>query len=192
MTYPLVSCRLVEPDRVDRLVVDVVRLQPDINKGAKELGARLLHLSDLIQRHYVAVCNRFQITLTGHSVLTTLRRHHPRELTLVDINRDALVTSGGITFVIRRLEEQGRVQRRRHPDDARSLLIRLTPGGLRTANRVIAAMADADAAIAGALARGDRKALVMHLRNLEREVECVDKGTQTTREKRRIVRNQVG
>jgi DNA-binding MarR family transcriptional regulator len=158
---------------VTRLVADVTRLQPDIDESAKSLGARLLHLSDLVERHYGTVCEQFGVSLSGHSVLTTLRRHAPRELTLTEINRDALVTSGGMTFVARQLEKQGLVARRPNPNDRRSSLLRLTSKGRGVANRVIATVAEVDSAIATHIARCDREAALKVLKDLQEGVESV-------------------
>ena len=158
-------------DRVDRLVADVTRLQPAIDYESKALGARLLHLSHLVEQHYTIVCDQFGISLAGHSVLTTLRRHAPRELTPTEINRDALVTTGGMTFVAGQLLKQGLVARRPNPDDHRSALLRLTPKGRRVADRVIAAVADADAAIARHMAQHDRRGTELVLRILQEGVE---------------------
>jgi DNA-binding MarR family transcriptional regulator len=158
-------------DRVARLVADVIRLQPEIDESAKSLGARLLHLSDLVERHYGTVCDQYGVSLTGHSVLTTLRRHAPRELTLTEINQDALVTSGGMTFVARQLERQGLVTRRPNPDDRRSFLLRLTSKGRGLADLVIAAVAEADFEIARQIARPDRKAAQNLLKGLQNGVE---------------------
>jgi DNA-binding MarR family transcriptional regulator len=163
----------MEPDRVSRLVADVSLLHTGIDHTSKALGARLLHLSDLVQRHYSAVCSQFGVSLTGHSVLTTLRRHAPRQLTLSEINRDALVTSGGMTFVVRQLEKQGLVLRRPHPDDRRASLLRLSPKGRRVADRIIVAVAAADTSIARELGKIDSAAAEHLLRELQRSVESV-------------------
>jgi DNA-binding MarR family transcriptional regulator len=160
-------------DRVSRLVADVTRLQPEIDEGTKSLGARLLHLSDLVERHYGTVCEQFGVSLSGHSVLTTLRRHAPHELTLTEINRDALVTSGGMTFVARQLERQGLVARRPNPDDRRSFLLRLTREGHRVADRVIAAVAETDALITTHIAVRDRKVALQVLKDFQEGVESL-------------------
>jgi DNA-binding MarR family transcriptional regulator len=135
------------------------------------VGALLLHLSDLVERHYAAVCGDLGVSLTGHSVLTTLRRHAPEELTLVDVNREALVTSGGLTFVVRQLESQGLLSRRTNPDDRRSVLLKLTPKGRKVADNIIAAVAETDQRIAAHIDRKDRGSAEALLRQIELAVE---------------------
>jgi len=68
-------------DRVDRLVADIKRLRPDIDPRLKAVSARLLHLSDLVQRYYGGISERFDVSLSGLAVMTTLARQAPRELT---------------------------------------------------------------------------------------------------------------
>jgi DNA-binding MarR family transcriptional regulator len=92
---------------------------------------------------------------------------------LTEINRDALVTSGGMTFVARHLEKQGLVARRPNPADARSSLLRLTSKGKDVADRVIAAVAEADSAIARQMARNRRQTAVGVLKDLQDGVEAV-------------------
>ena len=145
----------MEDDRVDRLVEDFKRLRPDIDPRNKAVAARLLHLSDIVQRYYAAVGERFDLSLSGLGVLTALARSAPRKLTLAELNRDILVTSGGITFLAARLEQQGLVTKRPHPSDGRAVLVHLTPRGRRVADQVIDAIALADAAALAHLSVGD-------------------------------------
>jgi hypothetical protein len=84
----------VEQDRVARLVEDFKRIRPNVNLENKAVAARLLHVSDIVQRYYGAVCDRFEMSLSGLGVLTALARSAPNELTLSELNRDILVTSG--------------------------------------------------------------------------------------------------
>ncbi|TFH59113.1 MAG: MarR family transcriptional regulator [Gemmatimonadales bacterium] len=46
-----------------------------------------------------------------------------------EIQRKLLVSSGGMTYLIDRLEERGHVERRRAPEDRRSVYAALTPEG---------------------------------------------------------------
>lgn len=48
------------------------------------------------------------------------------------------VTSGAVTALADRLERAGHLERRPNPEDRRSLVLRLTPSGLREATRHVA------------------------------------------------------
>jgi DNA-binding MarR family transcriptional regulator len=93
---------------------------------------------------------------------------------LTEINEDALITSGGMTFVVRQLEGQGLIARRGHPKDGRSFLLRLTPKGRRLADRMIRAVADADAVLAAHLGRRDSQVAIALLGRLEEGVGLSD------------------
>ena len=161
----------MEVDRVDRLVADLERLRPEIDLRLKAVAARLLHLSNLVQRYYSDIAERFDVSLSGLAVLTTLARQAPRELTLTEINREMLVTSGGITFVVSRLEKQGLLARQAHPSDGRAVLVRLTPRGRRLAGRLIEAVAEADAEAFAHLDDADRDTTEQLLRLVQAGIE---------------------
>ena len=135
----------MEHDCVVRLVEDFKRIRPNLNHENKAVGARLLYVSDIVQRYYGAVCDRFEVSLSGLGVLTALARSAPNELTLSELNRDILVTSGGITFVVAQLEKRRLVARRSHPSDGRAVLVQLTPRGRKVADQLIDAIVQADA-----------------------------------------------
>ena len=161
----------MEEDRVDRLVEDFKSLRPDIDPRNKAVAARLLHLSDLVQRYYGAIGERFDVSLSGFGVLTALARSAPRELTLAEVNRDILVTSGGITFLAARLEKQGLVTKRPHPSDGRAVLIKLTRRGRQVADQLIDAVALADVAALAHLSIGDLRTADELLMRLQAGIE---------------------
>lgn len=158
-------------DRVERLVEDLGRLHPDISVAHKEVAARLLRLSDVVERYYDSICERFDVSLSGMGVLTALARSAPRELTLAELNRDILVTSGGITFVAARLERQGLLSKRSNPADGRAVLVQLTRKGRKVANELIDAIAHADTAALGAFDANELSAINSVLTSLQNRFE---------------------
>lgn len=73
------------------------------------------------------------------SVIVTLRRSgKPYELKPGDLLSVSLLTSGAITNRIDRVEEMGLVTRLRDPNDRRGVIVRLTPEGVRLAEKAIA------------------------------------------------------
>ena len=162
----------MEDDRVERLVEDFKRLRPDIDPGKKVVAARLLHVSDLVERYYGAIGERFGLSLSGLGILTALARSAPRELTLTELNRDILVTSAGITFLAARLEKQGLLTKRPHPSDGRAVLVRLTRSGRKVADQLIQAIAVADTAALDHLGDGDLATADELLLRLQRGFEA--------------------
>lgn len=142
-------------------------MRPDFNSANKEVAARLLHLSDLVGRYYGSIGDRFGVSLSGMSVMTALARSAPRELTLSELNRDILVTSGGITFVAARLEGLGFLTKRSNPADGRAVLVQLTENGRLAADELITEIARADSIALGAFDSEDLSAINSLLRALE-------------------------
>lgn len=65
-------------------------------------------------------------------VLATLvRSGPPYELTPTALYRSTMMSSGGMTARLDKLEKAGHIERRSHPDDRRALFVCLTPSGLK-------------------------------------------------------------
>lgn len=71
-------------------------------------------------------------------VLAALRtRPAPHQLTPTELYRSLLLSSGGLTKILYRLEEAGWIDRPANPTDGRSRLVRLTRKGKAQVERVI-------------------------------------------------------
>jgi DNA-binding MarR family transcriptional regulator len=62
-----------------------------------------------------------------------------------------MVTSGGLSLMLDRLERAGLVRRRPHPEDRRSVLVALTADGLRTIDAAMTAHAAVEQQIVAGL-----------------------------------------
>lgn len=79
-------------------------------------------------------------------VLATLLRSGPaHELSPSALNRWLMISGGGLTKRMTRLEERGLITRRLDPDDRRSLLVALTEAGKELAERAVLAHSAATA-----------------------------------------------
>jgi MarR family 2-MHQ and catechol resistance regulon transcriptional repressor len=70
---------------------------------------------------------RHDLTGAEFGVLEAL--HHKGPMLLSEVQRRILVSSGGITYLVDRLEKRGLVERRDCPGDRRARLAALTPAG---------------------------------------------------------------
>lgn len=84
-----------------------------------------------IIEEFTAIFIRFpsveRLSLTTHSVLHTLSRKGPMRLT--ELTATEPMTQPAITQMVRRLEEDGLLERRADPRDARAVLVQLTSRG---------------------------------------------------------------
>lgn len=97
----------------------------------------LVHLlSNRITRaFYSEIEARFGVSLPEWRVLMTLARYP--ELTAVEITIRWSMDKMTISRAIRRLEDAGRVRRKRHPEDRRSFTVTLTDEGRAFYERVL-------------------------------------------------------
>jgi DNA-binding MarR family transcriptional regulator len=92
---------------------------------------RLARLAVLIESFQHEVLEPFELTTGDYGVLAALRRAGaPYELTPSKLYSRLERSSGGMTKILKRLEDQGLVKRSPDPDDGRGSLVSLTKQGL--------------------------------------------------------------
>ena len=77
---------------------------------------------------------RHDLTLAEFGVLEVL--FHKGPMLLGEVQRCILVSSGGITYLVDRLQRRGLVERRAHPDDHRARIAALTSEGDALVRRI--------------------------------------------------------
>ncbi|MFW0787376.1 MarR family transcriptional regulator [Gordonia sp. CPCC 206044] len=158
--------------RFDDGVADIIGgwavSRPELDVAAMEVFGRL-HRSYLLYRAEInAGFESFGINEAGFDVLACLRRAEPDyRRTAGELAKQTLVTTGGLTLRVNRLEAAGLVLRERDEHDARVVYVSLTGDGKELVDEV----ADAHFAILDRLLQGvsarDRKQLAELLYRLE-------------------------
>jgi len=93
---------------------------------------------DLLLEDLEQTLSPFGMRPADLDVLAALRvRPTPRQLTPTELYRSLLISSGGLTKILHRLEAAGWIDRPANPADGRSLLVRLTRKGKAQVERVI-------------------------------------------------------
>lgn len=152
---------------VGRIIEEWRRERPDIDMGPTAVIGRLSRASRLVEKLLRRVFVKYGLESWEFDVLATLRRSGaPYRMTMRDLLRSAMVTSGAMTNRMDQLEERGLVVRRRTSDDRRSVLAELTPTGLDLIDRVLPDHAANQEQILSALSAGEREQLVMTLYRL--------------------------
>jgi DNA-binding MarR family transcriptional regulator len=125
-------------DRIDAVAEAWDGQDPDLMGPDVELTKRLARLHVLLQDVLVARLRPYALTKAEYDILSTLRsmgrpfRLHPGELS----NR-ILMTSGGTSNVLRRLESRELITRESDAHDRRSAWVQLTPRGAELAVSVV-------------------------------------------------------
>lgn len=127
---PAPRARARARDAVDEIIDQWAKVRPELDVSAMEVLSRL-HRSFLLYRQ--GMVSRFTevgTTEPGFDVLATLRRCAPGErLSAGELARQTLVTTGGLSLRLKRLEREGFLRRERDPEDQRMVYVELTDAG---------------------------------------------------------------
>lgn len=146
-------------DQLDRILDQWRRERPEINADGMTLVPRLFRLAHFYDEAMAPVSRSFGLRAGWLDLLSSLRRiGPPYRLSAGEVARWTLLSSGGLTNRIDRMEEAGLVRRVPDPGDRRGVLIELTPKGREVTDAAIDA----------------------HLRLYERMLETLTKAEQRT------------
>jgi DNA-binding MarR family transcriptional regulator len=154
-------------DDVDRIVAQWARERPELRTEAMAVFGRIYRIARLVGDQQEAVYSGFGIGRGDFDVLATLRRAgEPFRLSPKALTTSLMLTSGGMTGRLDRLEKRGLVARSPDPTDRRGLTITLTPAGRDLVDQAVGAGLDAQRRVLERLPPEDRKALADLLRGL--------------------------
>ncbi len=135
--------------------------RPEIDPFPMALLGRLNEASLVIMRDWLTpVMARFGLQPGEFDVLATLRRSGPPyALTPTALYETTMMSSGGMTARIDRLEKAGLVERRRHPTDRRGTLVALSAKGRALIDKAYEAHVANEVALLAALSKAEQKQL---------------------------------
>ena len=119
-----------DADSIDRMNSAWRRERPDLDPTPLEVVGRVLVLARHLERRVAAALAKHDLSLGQFDILATLRRQGPNgKLTPSQLMESVMLTSGGMTSRLDRLEEAGWVRREADPDDRRGVVVALTGAG---------------------------------------------------------------
>jgi MarR family 2-MHQ and catechol resistance regulon transcriptional repressor len=135
--------------------------------------AHALKLWVVLSRAYDAVRRRVEADIASHglssgefAILEAL--YHKGPLLLGEVQRKILVSSGGVTYLVDRLEKQGLVERRECEEDRRARYAALTDAGRALMDGIFPAHARAIEAAVQGLSADDQVEAIGLLKRLGR------------------------
>ncbi len=143
-------------DAVDAILRQWARERPDLDVSPMGPIGRLKRCAALLEQALAANFARHELSVWEFDMLATLRRAGaPYCLSPTELFSTLMVTSGTMTHRLKRLEERGWIERLPNPQDARSLLVRLSADGLARVERAVETHVEAERALlAGLSAEG--------------------------------------
>lgn len=144
--------------------------------------ATALKLWVVLARAYAAVSERaardvarHELTLAEFAVMEAL--YHKGPLLLGEVQKKILVSSGGVTYLVDRLEQRGLVERQLCAEDRRARYAALTDQGKAFMDRIFPEHAACIGDVAGVLDHESQVTLTRMLRDLGRHAADDLKGT---------------
>jgi DNA-binding MarR family transcriptional regulator len=131
---------MAETDGVDRIIAQWARERPDLDTTAMAVFGRIFRLSRMAGDHVERAYADYGIGRAEFDVLATLRRSgEPYQLSPGALAESMMLSSGGTTARLDRLEKAGLVERVPSATDRRSVLVRLTGRGREIIDDAVAA-----------------------------------------------------
>lgn len=159
------------PDALDVILEQWRRERPDLDASPMGVFGRIARVYALAQRQLRLLLADYELTPATFDVLANLRRSGaPHRKTAGEIASSSLLSTGGTTFRLDRLEQRGLVRRVPAAHDKRVILVELTHDGRALIDEVMAAHLKQEAARLAQVSQQEVTELVNGLRNLERSI----------------------
>lgn len=155
-------------DRVDTIIREWHERRPNLDFSSLELVSRVIRASHFLQARLDDIAEAYGLSHTGDlDVLTDLdRAGPPYQRTPSELAESLLLTAGGMTVRLNRLQRAGLIDRLPNPRDGRGVLVRLMPLGKELAEDALATLLDTQAASLGGLQPSEQADLASLLRTL--------------------------
>lgn len=163
----------MEHDRVDALIAQWRRERPDLDPSPMAVIGRTLRVARAWSAAVEGLfAERFGLQPGWFDVLSALRRAGPPfALSPTALSDSLMITSGGTTKRLDRMEAAGLVARRPDPEDRRGILVELTQRGREIIDAAVEAhLANEERLLAG-LSPRERETLERLLRKAERGLD---------------------
>ncbi|MCD9028356.1 MarR family transcriptional regulator [Luteimonas sp. BDR2-5] len=163
-------------DDVDRFIAQRAVESPDIDTEGMAIFGRIYRIATRIAPHMDALFAHHGLERGEFDVLATLQRSGPPyRLSPTALYTSLMVSSGGLTHRLKRLEAAGLVERVPSPTDGRSLIVALTDEGQRRTRAAFEADMQLQRTWLDALPADQRRTLADLLRTLGRAIPSFDK-----------------
>lgn len=141
-----------DPDPLDRITAQWNEVRPDLDTVPMAIFGRIYRIARAVGDRMEKEYGRFGISRGEFDVLATLRRAgEPHTLSPRELSSTLLLTTGGMTGRLDKLERAGLVERSPDPHDRRGLRVTLTERGLTLLHEAVGAGLAVQKAALGAM-----------------------------------------
>ncbi len=145
-------------DRLGDMLARWESARPDLDFSALEVGNRVLRAAHFVQTRLDNIAAAYGLSHRGDlETLTELSLVGPRSPS--ELAEDLLLTSGGMTVRLNRLQAAGLVERQPNPRDGRGVLVNITAAGRELVDDALGIVLDTQSAMVATLTTSDRERL---------------------------------
>lgn len=157
----------MERDHVDTIVEEWALERPELDTSAIAVVGRVLRVARYLERKIERCLSTFGLGISEFNVLAALgRAGSPYSRSPTQLSQALLLTSGGLTKLLDRLEAAGLIQREPDPTDRRGLLVRLSPDGKARLDEAMNAHLENEERLLADISPEDREDLKRVLRTM--------------------------
>ncbi|QDQ11603.1 MarR family winged helix-turn-helix transcriptional regulator [Streptomyces spectabilis] len=139
------------PDAVDAIIEQWASVRPELETTPMEIYGRVYRVAHAVGDRVEKAYREVGTTRGEFDVIATLRRHgEPYTLSPRQLSATLMLTTGGMTGRLDKLERAGLLRRSPDPNDRRGLQVTLTDAGRELVDRAVAAGLEAQRAALGA------------------------------------------
>lgn len=156
-----------QKDQIDRIVALWQAERPELDASTTEVIGRIVRMEYFITRRVLADLARYELNVGEFDVLAALRRAgKPYQLPPHQLQGMVLISSGGLTNRLNRLETNGLIARLPDPSDRRGVLVTLTKKGLAIVDEAAEYHLAAEAEMLSPLDADERRQMAALLKKL--------------------------
>jgi DNA-binding MarR family transcriptional regulator len=127
-------------DVIDEMNAAWERELPELDPSPLEIVGRAIIIAQYLERSVNAALEPLGLSLGQFDILATLRRQGPAgKMTPTQLMKSVMLSSGGMTNRIDRLEQAGLLRREEDPNDRRGVVVGLTMKGREVIEKAAAA-----------------------------------------------------
>jgi DNA-binding MarR family transcriptional regulator len=154
-------------DFIDMILDRWARERPDLDVSPMGVIGRISRACRVLEEEMSNIFSAYGLNRGEFDVLAALRRAgRPYRLKPTELSSDLMVTSGGMTNRLDRMEKSGLIVRQPDPTDRRGVLVCLSEHGRRLVDEILGAYVENQHRLLGSLDQADRDALANILRKL--------------------------
>lgn len=166
--------KIHKQDRVDIALEKWKRERRDLDASAKAIVGRIIRLQGVILNHAGKTFKKHGIQAGEYAVLCNLRvSGAPFQMSPKDLIQSVLLTSGGMSNLLERMENKKWIKRISDPNDRRGVVVQLLPLGKKSIDAAMTEHVEDEREIIKVLNKQERHQLEELLKKLLTDLDPI-------------------